>query len=54
MSSDTGPGAGSPNSGRGRFTTSVVGSMPRSGLVRDLLGAEEPPCARRCGTPGGR
>ena len=41
MSSDTGAGAGIPSSGHARFTTSVVGSMPRSTFVRDLLGAEE-------------
>ena len=40
MSSDTGAGAGT-SSGHGRFTTSVVGSMPRSAFVRDLLDAEE-------------
>ncbi|MDE0026437.1 MAG: cobalamin-independent methionine synthase II family protein [Spirochaetaceae bacterium] len=31
----------SQSSGNSRFTTSVVGSMPRSTFVRDLLGAEE-------------
>ena len=41
MSIDTETGTGSQSSGHSRFTTSVVGSMPRSAFVRDLLGAEE-------------